>query len=80
LDFKNIVGLAAGTVLSPALDATAGEELDLSASKLSTQLLKGFVEGGDFQEPQIQAALNSIISGDEPAMVDAGNKIRNIGG
>ena len=80
LDFKDMVGLAAGTVLSPALDAFAGEKLDLSASKLSTQLLKGFVEGGDFQEPQIQAALNSIISGDEPAMVDAGNKIRNIGG
>jgi hypothetical protein len=80
LDFKDMVKLAAGTVLSPVLDVAAGEKLDLSASKLSTQLLKGFVEGGDFQEPQIQAALNSIISGDEPAMVDAGNKIRNIGG
>lgn len=80
LDFKDMVELAAGTVLSPALDVVAGEKLDLSASKLSTQLLKGFVEGGNFQEPQIQAALNSIISGDEPAMVDAGNKIRNIGG
>jgi hypothetical protein len=63
------------------LDAVAtGEKIDLSASKLSTQLLKGFVEGGDFQEPQIQAALQSIIGGDAPAMTAAGNKIRNIGG
>jgi hypothetical protein len=75
-----VVSLAAGTVLNPVLDMAAGEELDLSASKLSAQLLKGFVEGGEVQEPQIQAALQSIIGEDEPAMVDAGNKIRNIGG
>jgi hypothetical protein len=58
----------------------AGEELDLSASKLSAQLLKGFVEGGEVQEPQIQTALQSIISENEPAMTAAGNKMRNIGG
>ena len=80
LDFKDMVSLAAGTVLNPVLDMASGEELDLSASKLSAQLLKGFVEGGEVQEPQIQAALQSIIGGDETAMAAAGNKIRNIGG
>jgi len=77
LDFKDMVSLAGGTLLTPALDAIAGGDLDLSASNLSTQLFKGFVEGGELQEPQIQAALNSIISGDEPAMASAGNNITN---
>jgi hypothetical protein len=77
LDFKDMVSLAGGTLLTPVLDALAGDSLDLSASNLSSNLLKGFVEGGDFQQPQIQAALNSIINGDEPAMVAAGNNITN---
>ena len=58
-------------------EAAAGDELDLSASKLSTTLFKGFIEGGEFQEKEIQAALQSIISGDEPAMAIAGENIRN---
>jgi hypothetical protein len=77
LDFKDMVSLAGGTLLTPVLDAVAGDTLDLSASNLSANLFKGFVEGGEFQEPQIQAALNSIISGDEPAMASAGNNITN---
>lgn len=77
LDFKDMVALAAGTILNPLLDIAAGEELDLSASKLSTQLLKGFVEGGEVQEPQIQAALKAYVFGDETAMAAAGNKIRS---
>jgi hypothetical protein len=77
LDFKDMVSLAGGTLLTPTLDAIAGDSLDLSVSNLSSNLFKGFVEGGEFQEPQIQAALSSIISGDTPAMADAGNNIRN---
>jgi hypothetical protein len=77
LDFKDMVSLAGGTLLSPALDALADDGTDFSASNLSAQILKGFVEGGAVQEPQIQAALNSIISGDEPAMAAAGNNIKN---
>lgn len=77
LDFKDMISLAGGTLLNPALDAIAGSDLDLSTSNLSTQLFKGFVEGGELQEPQIKAALNSIISGDEPAMASAGNNIQN---
>lgn len=77
LDFKDMVSLAGGTLLTPTLDAIAGDSLDLSVSNLSSNLFKGFVEGGEFQEPQIQAALSSIISGDTPAMAEAGNNIRN---
>ena len=77
LDFKDMVSLAGGTLLTPTLDSIAGGDLDLSASNLSAQVFKGFVEGGELQEPQIQAALNSIISGDEPAMASAGNNIQN---
>jgi len=77
LDFKDMVSLAGGVVLTPVLEAASGDELDLSASKLSTTLFKGFVEGGEFQEKQIQTALNSIISGDESLMVEAGNNVKN---
>jgi hypothetical protein len=80
LDFKDMVSLAGGLVLTPVLDAVAGDTLDLSVSNLSAQLLKGFVEGGEFQEPQIQAALQSILGGDEPAMLAAGDTIRNNSG
>lgn len=80
LDFKDMVSLAGGLVLTPVLDAGAGDGLDLSVSNLSAQLFKGFVEGGEFQEPQIQAALQSIVGGDEPAMVAAGGSIQNNGG
>ena len=88
LDFKDMRDLAAGTVLSPFLDSFAEGQTanttisgaDLSISNLSSQLLKGFVEGGELQEPQIQAALQSIINEDEPAMASAGSNIRNNGG
>lgn len=73
LDFKDVVSLAAGTILTAALDDSG--QIDLSASNLATQLTKGFIEGGELQEPQIKLALNSIIGGDEPAMAAAGTAI-----
>lgn len=85
LDFKDMVQLAGGTLLSPVLDSFAEgnsandtlTNIDLSASNLATQLTKGFIEGGEFQESQIKTALNSIINGDETQMAQAGTNIRN---
>jgi hypothetical protein len=69
LDFKDMVSLAAGSVFN-AITSETGE---LSVSNVATQLAKGFIEGGELQEPQIQAALNSIIIGNEQDMVAASN-------
>ena len=86
LDFKDMVQLAGGTVLSPVLDSfaenqsanTAFSEADLSVSNLVKQLTKGFTEGSQSQvDRDFQAALQSIIGGDEPAMAAAGTNIRN---
>jgi hypothetical protein len=88
LDYKDMTQLAAGTLLAPVLNAFAeGTEandtfnrIDMSPSAIAQQLTKGFIEGQDFQETDIRKALNSIINGDEPGMVEAGNTIRNNGG
>ena len=72
LDFKDMVSLAAGTLLN-----TATSDPGLTVSSVATQLSKGFVEGGALQEPQIQAALQSVITGDEPQMAAAGKQITN---
>lgn len=75
LDFKDMVSLAAGA----GFNAITSETGELSASNVLTQLSKGFIEGGELQEPQIQAALQAIVSGDKQAMAQAGSKI-SIGG
>jgi len=75
LDFKDMVSLAVGTGFN-AITSDSGE---LSASNVLTQLSKGFIEGGELQEPQIQAALQAIVSGDEKAMAQAGSKISSGG-
>lgn len=72
LDFKDMVSLAAGTLFN-----TATSDAGLTASSVATQLSKGFVEGGALQEPQIQAALQSVITGDETQMAAAGKQITN---
>ena len=86
LDFKDMVQLAGGTVLSPFFDAfaegqganTTISEADLSVSNLAQQLTKGFIEGSQSQvDRDFQLALQSIIGGDEPAMASAGTNIRN---
>jgi hypothetical protein len=86
LDFKDMVSLAGGTVLNPFLDSfaegqganTTISEADLSVSNLAQQLTKGFIEGSQSQvDKDFQAALQSIIKGDEPAMAAAGENIRN---
>lgn len=71
LDFKDMVSLAGGTAFN-ALTSDTGE---LSASNVATQLTKGFVEGGTTQEPQIKAALESIISGDEQQMASTSQQL-----
>lgn len=85
LDYKDMVQLAGGTIFSPVFDAFAEgtqandvfNRINISPSAIAEQLTKGFVEGQDFQETDIRKALNSIINGDEPGMVEAGNTIRN---
>lgn len=72
LDFKDMVSLAGGTVFNATVSDSG-----LTASSVATQISKGFVEGGKFQEPQIQAALQSVISGDESQMIAAGKQITN---
>lgn len=85
LDYKDMVQLAGGTILTPVLDAfaegtTANDtfsRIDLSPGAIGDVLAKGFTEGQDFQETDIRVALNAIIKGDEPAMAEAGTTIRN---
>jgi len=75
LDFKDMVSLAAGG----AFNAVTSES-GLSVSNLATQFTKGFIEGGELQEPQIQAALNSIITGNEAGMLAANQQLTKTGG
>lgn len=72
LDFKDMVSLAGGAVFNAATSDSG-----VTLSNVATQISKGFVEGGQLQEPQIQAALQSVISGDESQMMAAGKQITN---
>lgn len=72
LDFKDMVSLAGGTLFNTAIS-----DAGLRVSSVATQLSKGFIEGGALQEPQIQAALQSVITGDETQMAAAGKQITN---
>ena len=72
LDFKNMVALAGGTVFN-AVESEPG----VTISNIATQFTKGFIEGGDLQEKEIQTALQSIITGDEAGMVVSSQKLKN---
>lgn len=76
LDFKDMVSLAGGTVFN-AITSESGE---LSVSNIATQLTKGFIEGGELQEPQIKQAIASIITGNEQGMIAANQQLTNTGG
>ncbi len=74
LDFKDMVSLAGGAIFN----AATSDSGELSVSNVAAQLTKGFTEGSQSQvDKDFQAALNSIITGDEPAMAAAGDNIRN---
>ena len=67
-----MVALAGGTVFN-AVESEPG----VTISNIATQFTKGFIEGGDLQEKEIQTALQSIITGDEAGMVVSSQKLKN---
>lgn len=78
LDFKDMVSLASGLVLT-AVDSLTGitsiitqtENESEIVSALGSTIAKGFIEGEKTQEPEIAAAIKSIIYGDEATLIES---------
>jgi len=78
LDFKDMVSLAGGIALvgvDTALDATSAitqtENQNDVVSAIGAAIAKGFIEGEQTQEPEIAAAIKSIIYGDEAELIES---------
>ena len=78
LDFKDMVSLAGGVAISgvdTALGASSAitqtENQTDTVSAIGTAIVKGFIEGEQTQEPEIAAAIKSIIYGDEAELIES---------
>lgn len=78
LDFKDMVSLAGGIAIvgvDSLLDATSTitqtENQTDVASAVGSAIVKGFIEGEKTQEPEIAAAIKSIIYGDEAELIES---------
>lgn len=78
LDFKDMVSLSAGVVIS-GVDALVGVSSAITqtetqtdvVSSIGSDIVKGFVEGEKTQKPEIAAAIKSIIYGDEAELIES---------
>jgi len=78
LDFKDMVSLAGGVAIS-GVDTLVGATSAITqtenqtdvVSAIETAIVKGFVEGEQTQEPEIAAAIKSIIYGDEAELIES---------
>jgi hypothetical protein len=71
-DMRNLALLVTADTLSGATNTITQNETETDVvSQLATTIAKGFIEGEETQEPQIAAAIKSIIYGDEAGMVDS---------
>jgi hypothetical protein len=78
LDFKDMVSLAGGIALV-GVDALVGVSSEITqtenqndvVSAVGAAIAKGFIEGEQTQEPEIAAAIKSIIYGDEAELIES---------
>jgi hypothetical protein len=78
LDFKDMVSLAGGIAIV-GVDALVGVSSQITQSEnqndvvsaVGAAIAKGFIEGEQTQEPEIAAAIKSIIYGDEAELIES---------
>jgi hypothetical protein len=78
LDFKDMVSLAGGIAIV-GVDALVGVSSEITqtenqndvVSAVGAAIAKGFIEGEQTQEPEIAAAIKSIIYGDEAELIES---------
>jgi hypothetical protein len=71
-DMRNLALLITADTLSGFTDTITQNETETDVvSQLATTIAKGFIEGEETQEPQIAAAIKSIIYGDEEGMIES---------
>ena len=78
LDFKDMVSLAGGiaivgvdTLVGVSSEITQTENQNDVVSAVGAAIAKGFIEGEQTQEPEIAAAIKSIIYGDEAELIES---------
>jgi len=85
LDFKDMVSLAGGiaivgvdTLVGVSSEITQTENQNDVVSAIGTAIAKGFIEGEQTQEPEIAAAIKSIIYGDEAELIESSTLLASI--